>query len=83
MKVLELSLHCLSPGVLGSTSFALAVWCPVKGSLGDVALLSTDYMANPVPSPSHKDGSQVVLIAQAKKVLVGDGFGPEYSLYFP
>ena len=53
----------------------------MKGSLGDVTLLSTDYMAN--PSSSHKDGIQVFLFTQAQKMLVGDGLGPEYSLYFP
>ena len=83
MQGLQLSFHCPAPRVLWSASFAFAVWCPVKGSSGDVVLLSTCDMPNPLPSPSNKDGNHVFLFTQAKKVLVGYCFGPEYSLNFP
>ena len=78
MQGLQLSLHCPTPGVLGSSSFTSTLWCSVKCSLGDVVLLSTNYMPNPFPSSSHEDGSHVFLFTQVKKVLIGDGFGLDY-----
>ena len=46
--------------------------------MGDVACLFSHHMSDPSPWPLHDDGAHAVLVAAGKKVLVGDGFGPEY-----
>ena len=51
----------------------------MKGCAGDIALLSSLHMPEPSPSPSQDDGAHAVLVAASKKMLVGDGLGPEYS----
>ena len=67
------------PGVLGSSLFLLPLWCPVKGCAGDVAWLSSHLMSDPSQSSLHDDRAYAVLVAAGEKMLVGDGFGPEYS----
>ena len=68
-----------TPVVLGSPSFPLPLWSPVKGSAGDVAWLSSHHMSDPSPSPSHDYGAHAVLVSSGEKMSVGDGLGPDYS----
>ena len=82
MQGLQLSLHCPTPGVLGSASFALAFWCSVKCSQGNIVLFSMDDMPNPLPKPSHEGVCHTVLVAHAQKVLVGDGSGARICVVF-
>ena len=77
MESLKLPFYSSTPGVLGSPPFPLPLWCPVKGCAGDVTWLSSHHMPNPSPSPSHS--AHAVLVAAGKKMLVGDGLGPECS----
>ena len=76
---LELPFYSSTPGVLGSPPSSFSLWCPVECCAGDVAWCSSHHMSNPSPSPSHDDGAHAVLVAVDKKMLVGDGLGPEYS----
>ena len=79
MEGLELPFYSSTRGVLGSPSIPLPLWFPVKVCAGDVAWLSSHHMSDPSPSPSHDDGAHAVLVAAGEKMLVRDGFGPEYS----
>ena len=79
MERLELPFHSSMPGVLGSPSFPLPLWCPVKGCAEDVAWLSSHHMSDLSPSPSHDDVAHAVSVAAGEKKLVGDGLGPEHS----
>ena len=45
----------------------------------DAAWFSSHHMSDPSPSSSHDDGAHAVLVAAGKKMLVGNGLGPEYS----
>ena len=36
-------------------------------------------MSDPSPSSLNDDGAHAVLVAAGEEMLVGDGFGPEYS----
>ena len=47
--------------------------CPVESCAGGVARLSSHYVSDPSPSPSH------VLFAEGEKMLIGDGLGLEHS----
>ena len=76
MEGLELPFYSPTPGVLGSSSFPLPLWCPVKVCAGDVAWISSNHMSDPSPSSSHDDGAHAV---SGEKKLVRDGIGPEYS----
>jgi len=78
MEGFEFPFHSSTPGVLGSHLFPLTFWCPVKGCAGDVAWLSSHHMSDPSPMPSHDDGAHAVLMTAGKKMLFGDGLGPEY-----
>ena len=71
MEGLEFAFYSSMPGI--------PLWCPVEGCVGDVALLSSHYISDPSPLPSHDDGVHAVLVTASKKMLVGDGLGPEYS----
>ena len=79
MEGLKLPFYSSTRGVLGSPSFPLPLWCPVKGCAGDVAWLSPHHMSDPSLSPSHGDGTHAILVAAGEKLLVGDGLGLEYS----
>ena len=46
--------------------------------MGDDAWLSSQHMSKISPSPLHGVGAYAVLVAAGKKMLVGDGLGPEY-----
>ena len=46
--------------------------------MGDDAWLSSQHMSKISPSPLHDVGAYAVLVAAGKKMLVGDGLGPEY-----
>ena len=50
----------------------------MKGCAGDVSGLVSHHMADPFPSPSHDDVVRALLVAEGKKLLVGDGLRPEY-----
>ena len=79
MKDLELSFFSSTPGAFRTPSFPPPLWFPVKVCAADIAWLSSHHMSDPSPSPSHDDGAHAVLVAAGEKMLVRDGFRPEYS----
>ena len=78
MESLKLPFYSSTAGVLGLPPFPLPLWYPLKGCAGYVAWLSSHHMPDPSPSHSPGDGAHAVLVAADKKMLVGDGLGPEY-----
>ena len=73
MEGLQLPFYSSTPGVSGSPSFPLSLWCPVKH------WLSSHHMSHPSPPPLHDDGAHAILVAAGEKILLGDGLRQEYS----
>ena len=74
-----ISLCRSSPGVLRSSSLALAFWCPVYGCAGDITRFFPKHVPNTPPPSPLDNGLHDVLTTTIKQLSIWDGLGPEDS----
>ena len=78
----HLCLDSASPCIFGSATLAPTLRCPVECRLRNRVSLPSDDMTYPSPSSLHDDGTNTLLCALYKEILVGNGLRPENTKDF-